>query len=226
LESLARATSYRKVFRHMPWQNQSGGGGPWGGGGGGGGGGGPWGRGPSGQRPPDLEELLRRSQDRMKSYIPGGFGSSRGSPLSSFWCSPAGCSPAYTVQPTNWAFRSSSARRSQISRSGVPLEFPAPIGHVEAQGAGHQSARNRRAIGQRRTRGGSSLQAESLMLTGDENIIDIRFNVQWQISDPNKFLFEIDEPDATIKNAAEAAMREVIGQTQLEHALSGPGRRS
>jgi membrane protease subunit HflK len=62
----------------MPWQNQSGGGGPWGGGSGGGGGGGPWGRGPGGQRPPDLEELLRRSQDRMKSYIPGGFGSGRG----------------------------------------------------------------------------------------------------------------------------------------------------
>ena len=62
----------------MPWQNQSGGGGPWGGSSGGGGGGGPWGRGPSGQRPPDLEELLRRSQDRMKSYIPGGFGSARG----------------------------------------------------------------------------------------------------------------------------------------------------
>src|SRR5690606_39487382 len=55
----------------MSWQNQ-GGGGPWGGGQG------PWGRGPSGgQRPPDIEELLRRSQDRVKRFLPGGFGGGR-----------------------------------------------------------------------------------------------------------------------------------------------------
>ena len=58
----------------MPWKNQSGGGGPWGTGGGGGGGQGPWG---AGGRPPDLEDILRKSQDRVKRFLPGGFGSGR-----------------------------------------------------------------------------------------------------------------------------------------------------
>ena len=62
----------------MPWSNQSGGGGPWGGGGnGGGGGGGPWGQGPRGPvgpggNPPDLEDIIRRGQDRLKRALPGG----------------------------------------------------------------------------------------------------------------------------------------------------------
>jgi modulator of FtsH protease HflK len=207
----------------MPWQNQSGGGGPWGGGGGGGGG--PWGRGP-GQRPPDLEELLRRSQDRMKSYIPGGFGSARGIALVvvlviAGWM----LTGFYTVQPDELGVPLVFGKAQPATAPGFHWNFPAPIGHVEKPKV---AAINRLEIGGRSDSGGlesgSSLQAESLMLTGDENIIDIHFNVQWQISDPNKFLFEISEPDVTIKNAAEAAMREVIGQTPLERALSGSGR--
>ena len=73
----------------MPWSNQNGGGGPWGGGGGGnnqGGGGGPWGQGPNRPRgggggnggPPDLEEIIRRSQDRFKNVLPGGFNGGAG----------------------------------------------------------------------------------------------------------------------------------------------------
>src|SRR5690606_16885670 len=71
--------------KFMPWSNQSGGGGPWGGGGsngsGGGGGGGPWGQGPrgpggGGNTPPDLEDIIRRGQDRLKQALPGGSGGS------------------------------------------------------------------------------------------------------------------------------------------------------
>ena len=60
------------------------------------------------------------------------------------------------------------------------------------------------------------------MLTGDENIIDIHFNVQWQINDAYLYLFHIRDPDTTIKSVAEAAMREIIGQTQFEYALQRP----
>ena len=57
----------------MPWQDKGGGGGPWGGGQG------PWGRGPGGgQRPPDIEDFLRRGQDRLRTLLPGGFGGGRG----------------------------------------------------------------------------------------------------------------------------------------------------
>ncbi len=61
---------------------------------------------------------------------------------------------------------------------------------------------------------------ESLMLTGDENIVDVQFIVQYQISDPVEYLFRLDRPDETLKNAAEAAMREVIGNDKIDSALT------
>ncbi|HUL04853.1 MAG TPA: FtsH protease activity modulator HflK [Candidatus Acidoferrum sp.] len=201
----------------MPWQNQSGGGGPWGGGGGGGG---PWGRGPGGQRPPDLEELLRRSQDRMKSYIPGGFGSARGIAIVVIlviagWM----LTGFYTVQPSEVGVPLIFGKAQPKTEPGFHWNFPAPIGHVEKP---EVTAIKRVEIGGRADSsvGSDTLPAESLMLTGDENIIEIHFNVQWQINDPYLYLFNIDDPDTTVKNVAEAAMREIIGQTQFEYALT------
>ncbi len=68
--------------------------------------------------------------------------------------------------------------------------------------------------------GARQVPAESLMLTGDENIIDINFAVFWRISDAAKYLFNTRDPDATIKEVAESAMREVIGRTKIEPALT------
>ena len=205
----------------MPWQNQSGGGGPWGGGGSGGGG--PWGRGPSGQRPPDLEELLRRSQDRMKSYIPGGFGSVRGIIIIALlvitgWM----VTGFYTVQPDEVGIPLIFGKARDKTLPGVHWNAPAPIGHVEKPKV---TAINKVEIGGHDSAGGTDAQlAESLMLTGDANIIEIQSNVQWQISDPYLYLFNIREPDITIKSAAEAALREIVGQTQFEYALQKDGR--
>ncbi len=64
------------------------------------------------------------------------------------------------------------------------------------------------------------IPAESLMLTGDENIIDINFAVFWRINDAGKYLFNTRDPDATIKEVAESVMREVIGRTPIEPALT------
>lgn len=61
---------------------------------------------------------------------------------------------------------------------------------------------------------------ESHMLTGDENIVDVQFIVQFQLNDPVKYLFNIQMPDASVKSAAEAAMREVIGYNKLDAALT------
>ena len=61
---------------------------------------------------------------------------------------------------------------------------------------------------------------ESLMLTGDENIVDVQFIVQFQIDDPVAYLFNVDDPEATVKNAAEAAMREIIGKSEIDDALT------
>jgi len=205
----------------MPWQNQGGGGGPWGGGGGPG----PWGRGPSGQRPPDLEELLRRSQDRVKRYMPGGFGSGRGIVIIAVlviagWL----LSGFYTVQPNEVGVRMIFGKVQDITGPGFNWNMPAPIGSVEKP---EVTTIKRTEIGGRADMGGESstaLLAESLMLTGDENIIDIHFNVQWKIGekadDPIHYLFNIKEPEAMVKSVSEAAMREIIGQTQFEYALT------
>ncbi len=68
--------------------------------------------------------------------------------------------------------------------------------------------------------GARQVPAESLMLTGDENIIDINFAVFWRISDAAKYLFNTRDPDATIKEVSESVMREVIGRTPIEPALT------
>jgi membrane protease subunit HflK len=197
----------------MPWQNQGGGGGPWGGSGGGGGQG-PWGRGP-GQRPPDIEDLL----NRVKRFSPGGFGGGRGIALFGVgivvvWL----MTGFYTVQPDEVGVPLLFGKVQGTTQPGFNWNWPSPIGHVEKPKV---TAVNRIEIGGRSDGNASdSVLAESLMLTGDENIIDIRFNVQWQINDPYKYLFNINDPEGTIKSVSEAAMREIIGQTQFQYALT------
>jgi membrane protease subunit HflK len=178
-------------------------------------------RGASGQRPPDLEELPRRSQDRMKSYIPGGFGSGRGIAIVVIlvvigWL----LTGFYTVQPSEIGVPLIFGKAYDPTNPGIHWNPPAPIGHVEKP---EVTSIKRVEIGGRADSAGVSsdtLLAESLMLTGDENIIDIHFNVQWQINDAYLYLFHIRDPDTTIKSVAEAAMREIIGQTQFEYALT------
>jgi membrane protease subunit HflK len=72
-----------------------------------------------------------------------------------------------------------------------------------------------------RDAGSRDVPQESLMLTGDQNIVDIDFVVQWRIKNAADYLFNIRDPEATMKIAAESAMREIIGQTGLEDATTG-----
>lgn len=202
----------------MSWQNQGGGGGPWGGGQG------PWGRGPAGggQRPPDIEELLRRSQDRMKRFLPGGFGGGRGVILlvlaaAALWAA----SGFYNVQPNEQGVAMIFGRWVATTEPGLNYNLPAPIGAVETPPVTELKRVEvgfRSAADSARASTARDLPEESLMLTGDENIIDIQFVVFWRIKDAGQFLFNVSEPEYTVKNAAEAAMREIIGQTPFERA--------
>ncbi len=216
----------------MPWNNQGGGngGGPWGsppGGGGNGGGNNPWGRPPGGggQPPggPDLEDLLRKGQERFKKLAPGGLGGGKGillgvAVLGLLW----GLSGIYRVEPDEQGVVLRFGEYVRTEQPGLRYHLPAPIESAETPKV---TRVNRLEIGYRsgadsRRPGGGDVIDESLMLTGDENIIDIDFTVLWLIKDAGNYLFKIRDPEMTVKMAAESAMREVIGRTDIQPALT------
>jgi modulator of FtsH protease HflK len=191
----------------MPWSNQSGGGGPWGGGGNNGGG--PWGQGPRRPgpqgTPPDLEDIIRRGQDRLKQALPGG---GKVSPafigliavgLVVLWAFKA----VYTVQPDELAVELRFGKpKEQISEPGLHFHLW-PIETVERANVAEKLIN----IGE--VRSGTS---SGLMLSGDQNIVDVKFSVAFQVSDPNQYLFRVSDPDEMLRQVAESAMREVVGR--------------
>ena len=215
----------------MPWSNQGGGGGGgdgWQGGGGGGGGGGgqsPWGRGSGGPQPPNIEDLLRKGQDRLKRFLPGGFGGGRGAALIIslalvVWLG----SGFYQVAPDEQGVELIFGKWSPatgVTQPGLNYNWPAPIGQVYKPKV---TLVNRIEIGFRSGQEGTrntltrQVSNEALMLTGDENIIDINFVVLWVINDAGKFLFNIRDAQQSITDVAESAMREVIGKTKANYA--------
>ncbi len=213
----------------MPWSNQ--------GGGSGGGGGpwgkppnqGPWGQGPSGgSTPPDLEELLRRGQDKLRQVMPGGGFGGKGIALAVVLAIGAwGLSGFYTVQPNEAGLNLIFGRYVSKTGSGLQYNLPYPIGSVLKL---RVEDRNTTPIGftystnQRTGNQGPMMDTpeESLMLTGDENIADVKFVVIWQIDPlkPENFAFNVRRPRETIKAVAESAMREVIGRSQIQRILT------
>lgn len=210
----------------MPWTSQGGGGGgPWGSGGGSGGSGGggrgqgPWGPGGPGGRPPDLEDLLRRGQDKLRSIMPGGVGSSRGIILIlliavAVWAA----SGFYRVQPDEQGVVLRFGQWVRTTQPGLNYHLPTPIESVLTPKV---TRVNREDIGFRSVggTGGSSARVvpeEGLMLTGDENIVEVQFTVFWIIKDAGQYLFNIRNPEQTVKAAAESAMREVVGRSAIQ----------
>ena len=215
----------------MPWTNNSGGGGggPWGGGGSGGGSGGgrpggPWGGGGGGFPQPDLEGLIRRAQDAARRFLPRGVGGPKGIAaigviLVALWVA----SGFYRVQPDEQGVVMRFGAYVGSTAPGLNWHIPAPIEGVSTP---RVTRINRIDIGFRsgmegvRGAQGRDVIEESLMLTGDENIIDIDFAVFWRIRDAAEFLFNTRNPEGTVKSAAESTMREVIGRTPIQPALT------
>jgi membrane protease subunit HflK len=205
----------------MPWSNQSGG--PWGSGPRG-----PWGSGPQSQgpRPPDLEEFLRRSQDKLRSFMPGNLGS-RGIALIALaaialW----GFSGFFRVEPDELGVVVRFGKFVREVQPGLNYHLPYPI---EAAITPQALRVNKIDIGFRQTddmRRGNAIRdvpEESLMLTGDENIVDVDFSVLWKVkpSAVGDYLFNVQAPESTVKAVAESEMREVIGRTNIQPILTG-----
>jgi membrane protease subunit HflK len=208
----------------MPWSNQSGGGGPWGSGPRG-----PWGSGPQspgGSRPPDLEDFLRRSQEKLRSLLPGNFGG-RGIVLVALvavalW----GFSGFFRVEPDELGVVLRFGKFTREVQPGLNYHLPYPIESVLTPPALRV---NKLDIGMRlvddmrRGTTARDVPEESLMLTGDENIVDVDFSVLWKIKPDQvgNYLFNIQGPEGTVKAVAESAMREVIGRSNIQPILTG-----
>ena len=211
----------------MPWNNQggqSGGGGPWGQGGGKGGN--PWGQG-GGQPPQDVDALMRQFADAWRRMMPSGGGSGRSLLLllivfAIFW----GITGFYRVNPQQQGVVLRFGEWVRTSPPGLHYHLPYPIETVLKP---EVTRDNRIEIGFRDVPGSSSsrrdITDESQMITGDENIVEIDFVVFWRISDAGEYLFNLAEPDETIKVTAEAVMREIIGRTPIKTVLT-EGRQS
>ncbi|CTQ68057.1 FtsH protease activity modulator HflK [Roseibium alexandrii] len=230
----------------MPWSNQSGGGGgPWGGGnnggpwgGGGGNNNGPWGGGPNrgggggGGNPPDLEELLKRTQDRMKNVLPGG-GGGLGilGVLIVIGLGVLGwlATGVYIVDEGRGEVGVELVLGKVTDQTGTGFHYnwPYPIGEVYKPQV-EQQRETTVGVEELFTNTGAvrsrDVPEESLMLTGDENIVDVGFKVQWRIKNTRdgitNYLFNIQNPEGTVKAVAESAMREVVGESNIDAILT------
>jgi len=176
-------------------------------------------------RPPDIEDMLRRSQDRLRRFLPGP-GFTTGSLIvlllivAGVWLA----SGIYFVGAFEQGIVLRFGRFVARTPPGINYHLPWPIETAYTLDVTRQRQIN---IGYRTSAdtedtnaAGEELPAEADMLTGDENIIDINFTVFWVVKDAGDYLFKVEDPDATIKAVAESAMREVVGRSQFESILT------
>ena len=199
----------------MPWDNNTGGGGrnnngggPWGQAPQGGGGGG----GPRRGNTPSLEDILNRGRDRFQGA--GGFPGGR-------WALAGGA----VVLVVFWLFN--SIYTINEGEVGVELQFGKPKPELSQPGLHFHwwpiedvervsTALRQTSIGASTSRNASN---EGLMLSKDQNIVDVRFSVQWAVSNPVEFLFNVRDPEDMVRAAAESAMREVVGRRPAQDAF-------
>jgi membrane protease subunit HflK len=205
----------------MSWNQGGGGGGggPWGSGGG------PWGgRGGGGFQPPNFEDSLRRLQNFLKRWLPGGgsgLGGGRGWILGFIiilflWL----LSGFYRVEPDQEGIVLRWGAYARRATSGLNYHLPSPIEEALTPTV---TRINRIEIGYRTNQAvgrTTEVPEESLMLTGDENIVDINFTVFWLVKDAKNYVFNIRNPELTVKAASESAMREVMGHTEIASAFA------
>ena len=199
------------------FKNQS----PWGTPPGGGNGG--FRRGPT---PPDIDEIVKKIQNTINRFFGGGKGGTK--PLLFgliilvvIWA----LSGLYRVLPDEQGVVLRFGKFVNTTQPGLNYHFPYPI---ESALTPKVTKVNRIDIGFRSERdsgfgtggGVADVPEESLMLTGDENIVNIDFSVFWVIKDAGKFLFKIQDPEGTVKAAAETAMREVIARSNIQPILT------
>jgi membrane protease subunit HflK len=175
-----------------------------------------------------LEDLIRRSQDRFKKVFPGG---GNAGPIAFIGLVLFGLMMVwlctYRVQPDEQGVVLRFGEWVRTSTPGLNFKLPDPIEEVIKPKVTRVNRVDAgfRAVGPLNApQSMRPVPEEALMLTGDENIVDINFTVFWVINDAGKYLFNVRNPESTVKAAAESAMREVIGRTPIQPILA-EGRR-
>jgi len=190
----------------MPWENNGGGGGR--------NNGGPWGQAPGGgggpRRPsgntPNLEDILNRGRDQFRGGVPGGRWVLIGGVIAlvAFW----GLNSIYTVNPQEVGVELRLGKpKEELSMPGLHFHLW-PIETVEKVNI----SENQTSIGTATGSGSRANADDGLMLSGDQNIVDVRFAVLWSVANPLEYLFNVRDPEDMVRNAAESAMREVVGR--------------
>ena len=186
----------------------------------------PWtqpGRTPGGKGPSAIEELLRRSRESFGQGGGGGFGNLPPRPgAKTLWPAAVGIlvllwlvlTCFHRVGPQERGVVTMLGKYSRTLSPGISLTLPAPFENVTTV-----DVEEIRAI----DIGSASAQSENLVLTGDQNIIDLAYSVRWNIRSPELYLFQLSDPDATVREVAESAMRSVVASASLDDAL-GAGR--
>jgi len=201
----------------MNWKNNNDG--PWGSGGNN-----PWGGGSSNR---DLDNSIKKAKEKFGRFK---LGSPRNLSIFIiiallFWLATG----FYRVEPDEQGIELLFGKWNQTTTEpGLHIFFPTPIGkvmtpkveNVRKINVGYRSASD---LGFSTTSSNSdrNVLEESLMLTGDQNIVDVNFTVLYKIKDAGKFLFKLRNPETTVKDMSESVMREVVGQRELEFLLTG-----
>jgi membrane protease subunit HflK len=169
------------------------------------------------KQPPDMEDMLRRLRDGVGRLFGGGGGGGTGGSGGANGLMPIVAAFAIILWIALSSWQSIDARQigvvlrfgqfNRVLSSGLNLKWPAPIEHVIPVDA--TTVR--------------TVSDEVRMLTKDENIVLIDFNVQYTVTDAREYLFSVNQPDQTLKQAAESALRQVIGTSDMDTILSGQG---
>lgn len=190
----------------------------------------PWsGRGGEDKGPPDLDEAIRALQEKIGGIFGGGGGRGGNTPGGSMkgfaflvvgalvlW----GLSGFYIVDEGNHGVVTRFGKYTETTQAGLNWHIPVPIESVELVNVRRQRfiEVGYRSGGAQQTLG--SVPKEALMLTKDENIVDVRLAVQYQVKDAKDFLFNVVNPEVTLKQVTEAAQRGVVGSSKMDFVLT------
>ncbi|NBX03678.1 MAG: FtsH protease activity modulator HflK [Alphaproteobacteria bacterium] len=174
---------------------------------------------------PDFDALLRKAREQYQQMFGGGAGGGEGDTKKSLMLLAGGAaflwlaSGIYFIKADEQGVVTRFGVFTRTAEPGIHYHLPAPI---EAVAKPRVTSINRIEVGYLSStrRGSESSNSESLMLTGDENIVDVDFEVQWKISNAPDYLFNVREPDDTVKAVAESSMREVMGRAKIANVLA------